>query len=60
MIDGKKFHIVGIPWHWGFVGIDPDSGKKESFSANLMTENVGDPTSEIQESKALMINLRRA
>ncbi|AWB10465.1 formate dehydrogenase major subunit [Thermodesulfobium acidiphilum] len=60
IINGKKYHVVGIPWNWGFVGIDPDSGKDESFAANLVTENVGDPTSLIPESKALMINLRRA
>src|SRR6202022_2629230 len=39
MADGKKFYQVGIPIHWGFVGIaaDNDPGKGANWLANALT-----------------------
>ena len=59
VIDGKKVHVVGMPWNWGFVGIDPMSGTKEIHIANLVTPAAGDPNSRIPEYKAFMVNIRK-
>lgn len=59
IIDGKKTHVIGVPWNWGFTGIDPMSETKEVHSVNQITPAAGDPNSRIPEYKAFMVNLRR-
>ena len=52
-IAGKDVHMVGMPWHYGWV--TPTDG---GDSANLVTPNVGDPNTGIPEYKAFMVNVR--
>jgi len=51
----QTIHQVGIPWHFGWV-YPKDGGD----SANLLTPSVGDPNTGIPETKAFMVNVRRA
>ena len=52
---GNTIHEVGIPWHYGWVW--PKDG---GDSANLLTPSVGDPNTGIPETKAFMVNVRKA
>jgi formate dehydrogenase major subunit len=54
-IMGQTIHLVGIPWHYGWV-FPKDGGD----SANILTPSVGDPNTGIPESKAFMVNVRKA
>jgi formate dehydrogenase major subunit len=51
MIDGKVVHQVGMPWHWGYMGIVTGD------IVNDLTAMVGDPNVSIHESKALCCNV---
>jgi formate dehydrogenase major subunit len=52
---GQTIHQVGIPWHFGWM-YPKDGGD----SANLLTASVGDPNTGIPETKAFMVNVRKA
>ncbi len=52
---GQSVHMVGIPWHFGWV-FPKDGGD----SANLLTPSVGDPNTGIPETKAFMVNVKKA
>lgn len=54
VIDGARIHMVGMPWHYGWV--TPIDG---GDSANIITPNVGDPNTGIPEYKAFMLNIRK-
>jgi formate dehydrogenase major subunit len=56
VIDGKKVHQVGIPWHWGYQGVMKSS---RGDITNDLVASLGDPTTFIQESKALLCNVRK-
>jgi len=53
-LNGTKVHQVGIPWHWGFIGLSTGD------SANSLTPHVGDANTMIPEYKAFLVNLRKA
>ncbi len=53
--DGKKVHTVGIPIHWGFVGV-----AKDGFLANNLTPYVADANSQTPEYKAFLVNIEKA
>ncbi len=53
-VGGVETHMVGMPWHYGWV--TPLNG---GDSANIVTPNVGDPNTGIPEYKAFMVNLRK-
>ncbi len=53
MINGQKKHIVGMPFHWGYMG------KSTGAVANDLTPSVGDPNTTIPEFKASLCNIRR-
>ena len=55
-IMGETVHEVGIPWQFGWM--QPGGGPADS--ANLLSPSVGDPNTGIPETKAFMVNLRRA
>ncbi|MCU1260049.1 MAG: molybdopterin dinucleotide-binding region, partial [Bryobacterales bacterium] len=46
-IRGKRIHQIGLPYHWGPVGL------VKGDSANELISFVGDPNVSIQSSKAL-------
>ncbi len=54
-VDGKKVHTIGIPIHWGFIGV-----AKKGFLANRLTPFVGDATAHTPEFKAFLVNVEKA
>ncbi|HEX6385313.1 MAG TPA: molybdopterin dinucleotide binding domain-containing protein, partial [Anaerolineae bacterium] len=52
-IGGRTVHQVGMPWHWGFQGVATGD------IVNLLTPNVGDANTTIQESKAFLCDIRK-
>jgi len=54
-VQGKTVHQVGLPWHYGWV--HPRDG---GDSANILTPSAGDPNTRIPETKAFMVNVRKA
>jgi formate dehydrogenase major subunit len=53
-IDGKTLHHVGIPIHWGFMGL-----AKPGFLANTLTPVVGDANSQTPEFKSFLVNVEK-
>ncbi|MGW8181809.1 MAG: molybdopterin dinucleotide binding domain-containing protein, partial [bacterium] len=53
-INGNTVHQVGIPWHWGYIGLSTGD------SANVLTPHVGDANTMIPEYKAFLVNVRKA
>jgi formate dehydrogenase major subunit len=51
MIDGRKIHEIGMPWHWGYMGLSTGD------SANQLTPNIGDANTTIPEYKAFLCNI---
>jgi formate dehydrogenase major subunit len=56
VINGKKVYQVGIPWHWGYEGIMKSA---RGDITNDLVASLGDPTTFIQESKALLCNVTK-
>jgi formate dehydrogenase major subunit len=54
LIDGKTFHHVGMPWHWGYMGVVTGD------VVNDLTPMVGDPNVSIHEGKSFMCNVEKA
>ncbi len=54
-VAGKKVHTVGIPIHWGFIGV-----AKNGFLANTLTPYVADANSQTPEYKAFLVNIEKA
>lgn len=54
-VQGKTVHQVGLPWQFGWVA--PKDG---GDSANLLSPSVGEPNTGIPETKAFMVNVRKA
>jgi formate dehydrogenase major subunit len=50
--DGQRVHIVGIPLHWGFIGV-----AKKGFGPNSLTPFVGDANIETPEYKAFLVDI---
>jgi formate dehydrogenase major subunit len=55
VVQGNVVHEVGIPWHFGWR-FPKDGGD----AANLLSPSVGDPNTGIPETKAFMVNVRKA
>ncbi len=53
-VNGKTLWTVGIPVHWGFVGITQGS------MANQLTPFIGDANTKCPEFKAFLVNVERA
>jgi formate dehydrogenase major subunit len=52
LIDGKKVHVVGVPLHWGFMGLT-----KKGFGPNSLTPVVGDANTQTPEFKAFLVDI---
>lgn len=52
---GKTVHIVGIPLHWGFMGV-----ARKGFGPNSLTPFVGDANIDTPEFKAFLVNIEAA
>jgi formate dehydrogenase major subunit len=54
-VDGKKVYQIGIPIHWGFVGINAE----QHWLANALTPYVGDASARTPEFKAFLVNIEK-
>jgi formate dehydrogenase major subunit len=54
-IDGKTVYQIGIPIHWGFVGINTG----QHWLANALTPFVGDASARTPEFKAFLVNIEK-
>ena len=54
-VDGKKVHTVGLPNHWGFVGV-----AKPGYLVNTLTPYVGDANTQTPEFKSFTVNIEKA
>jgi formate dehydrogenase major subunit len=54
-VDGKTIYQIGIPIHWGFVGLRTG----QHWLANALTPFVGDASSRTPEFKAFLVNLEK-
>ena len=54
LVDGRTVWTIGIPVHWGFVGLTQGS------MANLLTPFIGDANTQCPEFKAFLVNLEQA
>ncbi len=52
-LNGRKVHQVGIPWHWGYIGLSTGA------SANELTPHVGDANTMIPEFKAFLVDINK-
>jgi len=51
-IADQTIHLVGIPWHYGWL-VPKDGGD----SSNLLTPSVGDANTMIPEFKAFLVDV---
>ncbi len=54
-VDGRTVHTVGLPNHWGFVGI-----AKPGYLVNTLTPFVGDANTQTPEYKSFTVNIEKA
>ncbi len=54
-VDGQRIYQIGIPIHWGFVGIRTG----QHWLANALTPFVGDASSRTPEFKAFLVNIEK-
>ncbi|MEA3120188.1 MAG: formate dehydrogenase major subunit [Paraburkholderia sp.] len=55
MIEGKKVQTVGIPLHWGFMGL-----AKPGYLTNTLTPSVGDGNAQTPEFKSFLVKVEKA
>jgi formate dehydrogenase major subunit len=61
MIDGKKTYQVGVPIHWGYVGIPEDiKGLTSLDPANLLSPAAIDPNAYTPEFKGFLVKIEKA
>jgi len=53
-LNGKTVHQIGLPWHWGFMGLSTGD------SANTLSPHVGDANTMIPEYKAFLVDIEKA
>jgi len=59
MIDGKKTHQIGIPFHWGYRGIAEDEGKTSRLLVNMLTPTITDPNAHTPEFKGFLVKVEK-
>jgi formate dehydrogenase major subunit len=60
----KTVHVVGMPWHFGFIGLNPGGPERNAlvdtnYAANQLTGHVGDANTTIPEYKAFLLNVKK-
>jgi len=60
-VGGKRVLQIGIPIHWGFLGIaaERDPERSKHWLANALTPFVGDANSRTPEFKAFLVNVEK-
>jgi len=61
-VAGKRVYQIGIPIHWGYVGIAAEMHPEQSqlWLANRLTPFVGDANSRTPEFKAFLVDIEKA
>ena len=59
MVDGKKTYQIGMPIHWGFLGISEDEGRTSKKLVNVLTPTVIDPNAYTPEFKGFLVKLEK-
>ncbi len=54
-LDGKQVYQIGIPIHWGFVGIN----RGDHWMANSLSPYVGDINARTPEFKSFLVNVEK-
>ena len=52
MCGNKPVHVVGVPLHWGFMGV-----ARKGYAANELTPFVGDANTQAPEYKAFLVDI---
>ena len=52
-INGKMYETIGLPWHYGFIGL------ATGCSANSLTHDIGDANTMIPEYKAFLCDIQK-
>ncbi|TMF77924.1 MAG: formate dehydrogenase-N subunit alpha [Chloroflexi bacterium] len=57
----KKVYHIGIPIHWGFIGVSAEANPDRSkyWLANALTPFVGDANARTPEFKAFLVNIEK-
>src|SRR2546428_7703793 len=60
-IAGKTVHTIGIPIHWGFIGVSAEKNPElsKNWLANALTPFVGDVGARTPEFKAFLVNIEK-
>jgi formate dehydrogenase major subunit len=60
-LGGTKVYQIGIPIHWGFVGVSAElyPEKSQHWLANMLTPFVGDANARTPEFKAFLVNVEK-
>jgi formate dehydrogenase major subunit len=53
--NGQTVHTVGLPNHWGFMGV-----ARKGYAVNTLTPFVGDANTNTPEYKAFLVNIEKA
>ena len=54
MVDGKPCDVIGLPIHFGFVGL-----ARKSYPLNTLTPPVGDASTNTPEFKAFLVDVKK-
>jgi Anaerobic dehydrogenases, typically selenocysteine-containing len=54
MVDGKPCDVVGLPIHFGFIGL-----ARKSQPVNTLTPSVGDASVNTPEYKAFLVDVKK-
>lgn len=54
MINGNLLHYIGVPWHWGYMGLS------KGDSANVLTPRIGDANTGCPEFRAFSCNIKKS
>ena len=61
-VGGKKVYHIGIPIHWGFIGVSAElypAEHSKNWLANALTPFVGDVGARTPEFKAFLVNIEK-
>ena len=60
-IGGKTVYTIGIPIHWGFIGVAAEKWPElsKNWLANALTPFIGDANSRTPEFKAFLVNIEK-
>jgi formate dehydrogenase-N alpha subunit len=54
MVDGKPCEVIGLPIHYGFVGL-----ARKGYGTNTITPSVGDASVNTPEYKAFLVDVKK-